>query len=210
MKILIEVGACDGADSLRYHSSGYTVYAFEPKRDLYEHLIERTKYLVNYNVIPKAVCLFNGTTTFNICKQGGASSILNFRNEDELNKTWSPSRTDIHFSGISYEVPTTRLDTFIEEAGLQEMKIDFLHIDAQGVDLDVLKSMGKYIVNLKEGVLETVINPEKTIYSNQTDNVFKNVEEFLYENGFTIIGVFSNDSCECEYNVRFKRTELLD
>ena len=122
MKTLIEVGAFDGHDSLIYHQNGYTVYTFEPKKDLFENLINKTRCLQNYTVIPKAVCLVNGITQFNICKEGGASSILPFRPDHELIETWSERRTDIQFSGISYDVETIRLDTFIEENSLQNTK----------------------------------------------------------------------------------------
>jgi len=205
MKILIEVGAYDGSDSLRLHSQGYTVFTFEPKKDLYEKLYNQTKDLPNYTVIPKAVCLTNGKTQFNICKYGGASSILTFKSDDELNKYWSDYRQDIHYSGISYEVDTIRLDTFIEENGLQEKCIDFLHIDAQGVDLDVLKSLGKYISNVKSGVVETVMQKEKSIYIEQTENTFENVKLFLNSHGFNITQIESNDMTACEYNIYFSK-----
>jgi len=205
MKTLIEVGAYDGSDSLRYHSEGYTVYTFEPKKDLYENLVDKTRSLTGYTVIPKAVCLTNGTTQFNICKFGGASSILPFRDNEELIKHWSANRTDVQYSGISYEVETIRLDTFIEMNNLQETIIDYIHIDAQGVDLDVLKSLGKYINNVLGGVIETVIHEEKSIYINQNDNTMENVKRFLLSNGLHIINIESNDSTGCEYNVHFKR-----
>ena len=142
MKLLIEVGAFDGHDSLGSHNKGYTVYTFEPKKDLFQSLVDKTKHLENYTVIPKAVSLKNGTTQFNICKLGGASSILPFRPDHELIQTWTEARTDVQFSGESYDVETTRLDTFIEENRLEDQIIDFIHVDAQGVDLDVLKSLG--------------------------------------------------------------------
>jgi FkbM family methyltransferase len=205
MPLLIEVGAFDGSDSLKYHKNGYTVYTFEPKTDLYENLVNKTKHLQNYTIIPKAVCSTNGKTRFNICRQGGASSILPFRSDEELNKTWSIHRQDVHYSGYSYDVETTRLDTFIEEYGLQDTKIDFLHIDAQGVDLDVLKSLGKYISNLSEGVIETVMDEKKSIYIGQNENTLDNVKSFLESNGFTINSIISNDNVECEYNVFFSR-----
>jgi FkbM family methyltransferase len=207
MKTLIEVGAYDGNDSLRYHSNGYTVYTFEPKKDLYENLVNKTKHLTNYTVLPKAVSLTNGTTQFNICKAGGASSILPFRPEQELIKHWSVHRQDIHYSGISYDVETTRLDTFIEEYGLQERTIDFIHIDAQGVDLDCLKSLGKYISNLQAGVLETVKDKNKSIYIGQEDNTVDNIADFLSANGFKITSIQSNDNTNCEYNVFFERSK---
>lgn len=205
MKILIEVGAFDGSDSLKYHNNGYCVYTFEPKKDLFDNLVNKTKHLTNYTVIPKAVCLKDGITTFNICKEGGASSILPFRSEDELNKSWSKSRTDIHFSGISYDVQTTRLDTFIEEYGLQDRIIDFIHIDAQGVDLDCLKSLGKYITNIVAGVVETVKDVNKSIYIGQDDNTLDNITKFLSLNGFKITSILSNDNTDCEYNVYFEK-----
>jgi FkbM family methyltransferase len=205
MKTLIEVGAFDGTDSLRYHKNGYIVYTFEPKKDLFQNLVNKTKHLKNYTVIPKAVSLKNGTTTFNICKKGGASSILPFRPESELIKTWSERRTDIHFSGMSYDVETTRLDTFIEEYKLQDRIIDFIHIDAQGVDLDCLKSLGKYIVNVQAGVVETVKDISKSIYIGQEDNTLETISEFLSLNGFKILRIQSNDSTNCEFNVFFEK-----
>ena len=205
MKTLIEVGACDGNDSLNYHNNGYIVYTFEPKKDFYRNLVEKTKHLTNYTVIPKAVSLRNGITQFNICKAGGASSILPFRPNHELIKTWTERRTDIQFSGVSYDVETTRLDTFIEEYGLQDRIIDFIHIDAQGVDLDCLKSLGKYITNIQAGVLETVKDKNKSIYIGQEDNTFDNVTDFLSFNGFKITNIQSNDITDCEYNVYFEK-----
>lgn len=205
MKLLIEVGAYDGSDSLVYHNQGYAVYTFEPKKDLFQNLADKTKHLENYTVIPKAVSLTNGTIQFNICKAGGASSILPFRPDHELIQTWSENRTDVQFSGESYDVETTRLDTFIEENGLENETIDFIHIDAQGVDLDVLKSLGKYINNVQEGVVETVVDINKSIYVGQEENTLANVETFLTSNGFEITGIHGNDCTNCEYNVYFKK-----
>lgn len=205
MKTLIEVGTYDGSDSLNFYRNGYRVYTFEPKKDLYKNLVDKTSHLENYTVIPKAVSLINGITNFNVCKEGGASSILQFRSDEELNRTWTSNRPDVHYSGISYEVETTRLDTFIEENNLQDTIIDYIHIDAQGVDLECLKSLGIYIKNVMSGVVETVIDINKSIYVNQNENTYENVEKFLLENGFKITGVHHNDITNCEYNVYFER-----
>jgi len=204
MKTLIEVGSYDGTDSLKFHSQGFRVFTFEPAKHLVEHLINKTRHLENYTIIPKAVCLTNGKTQFNICKYGGASSILPFRSDNELKKHWN-NREDIYYSGISYDVDTIRLDTFIESYNLEDTKIDYIHIDAQGVDLDVLKSLGKYINNIQAGVLETIITDEKSIYIGQSENTMQNTLSFLTLNGFTITKVESNDAEGCEYNIYFNR-----
>lgn len=208
MKLLIEVGAYDGSDSLRFHANGYRVFSFEPKKDLYEDLVNKTRTLENYTVIPKAVCLTNGKTRFNICKKGGASSILSFKSDNELIKHWSSDRTDIQYSGNSYEVETIRLDTFIEEYGLQNDQIDYIHIDAQGVDLECLMSLGKYLVNVVEGVLETVIDINKSIYIEQNLNTLDNIKQFLIDNNFKIVSINSNDITGCEYNVYFHKKDF--
>jgi FkbM family methyltransferase len=204
MKTLIEIGSFDGSDSLRFHQLGYKVYTFEPKRDLYTALVQKTKNLNNYTVINKAVCLNNGVQKFNICNSGGASSLMTFKNKDELIKHWSENRTDIHFSGNSYDVETIRLDTFLEQNSIQNNIIDYLHIDAQGCDFDVLKSLGQYISNVKEGVLETAYTYDKTIYVEQTENTLENVKTFLENNNFIITNVIPNDITRCECNVYFK------
>jgi len=209
MKLLIEIGSYDGSDSLNFYNNGYKVYTFEPNKELYNNLIEKTKNLQNYNVINKAVYLENGITKFNICKSGGASSILNFRSDLELEKTWTANRTDIQYSGISYDIETIRLDTFIEKEGLENTIIDYIHIDAQGVDLECLMSLGKYINNVNEGVIETVIDNNKSIYLNQTINNYENAKQFLENNDFTIICVSSNDITNCEYNVAFKSNKII-
>lgn len=203
-KLLIEVGSYDGEDSLSFYKKGYKVYTFEPNQCLYEKLKNKTFGLPNYTVFPKAVCLNDGITQFNICKSGGASSILKFKPDEELNKIWSSERWDLHYSGVSYEVETIRLDTFFEQNNLQDKVIDYLHIDAQGVDLDVLTSLGKYIKNVKAGVVETVKDQEKSIYIDQV-NTLDRVREYLIFNGFKISLIESNDPTFCEYNVHFSK-----
>lgn len=206
-KLLIEVGAFDGTDSLRYHAKGYRVFTFEPNRALYDALCAKTRDLADYTVLPKAVASTNGTTTFHICRKGGASSILPFRSDAELRRTWTARRTDIQYSGVSYDVETTRLDTFLEQQGLTTTRIDYLHVDAQGVDLDVLNSLGVYLSLVQAGVVETVKDPAKSIYVNQTSNTLANVQAFLEQHGFEVTQVESNDVTQCEFNVHFRRVQ---
>lgn len=201
---MIEVGSFDGSDSLVFYNRGYEVFTFEPKKDLFHALKIKTGHLSGYTPINKAVSLVDGELDFHICVQGGASSILPFKSDAELDTHWTPARKDIHYSGISYKVQSTRLDTFFEENGLTTRNIDYIHIDAQGSDLDVLRSAGKYISNIQSGVLETCYSLEKSIYSEQRDDL-NAVKSWLESNGFVIERVVPNDPTGCECNVYFKR-----
>ena len=69
-------------------------------------------------------------------------------------------------------------------------------------------SLGKYIDNVVEGVIETVIDNNKSIYSNQTINNYENAKQFLEKNNFTITDIHKNDSTNCEYNIYFKKNNL--
>jgi len=203
-KIIIEVGSYDGRDSLIFYNKGYKVYTFEPHIEFFKKLNEKTLNMKDYTVINKAVSLVDGIVPFNICVSGGASSLLPFKKNDELLKHWGTNRTDVHYSGLSYNVESTRLDTFIEENHLGNNIIDYLHIDAQGVDLDVLKSLGKYIKNVKEGVIETASSIEKSIYIGQ-NNIINEAKTWLENNGFVITNIQHNDPTDCEYNIFFTK-----
>lgn len=203
-RLLIEVGAYDGSDSLRFHGQGYRVFTFEPNRELYANLLAKTRGLEGYAVLNQAVCLEDGTTDFYVCRAGGASSILPFKDDRELERHWTAARTDVQYSGTKYAVECTRLDTFLERQGLAGVDIDYLHCDAQGADLDVLKSLGKYVGNVKEGVIESAYSAEKAIYRGQ-DNTVDAARAWLQHNGFEVVEVSPNDATGCECNIRFRR-----
>jgi FkbM family methyltransferase len=150
------------------------------------------------------VSLVDGEIDFHLCTAGGASSILPFKSDSELEAHWTAQRTDIRYSGTSYKVSSTRLDTFLEESGLTAEPIEYLHVDAQGVDLDVLKSLGTYINNVRAGVVETCYQLDKAIYATQKDDVLA-VTSWLAAQGFMIERVESNDVTRCECNVFFRR-----
>ena len=71
--------------------------------------------------------------------------------------------------------------------------------------MDCLKSLGKYIANVKAGVVETVIDKNKSIYLGQDDNTLENVSIFLSLHGFKITNIQGNDNTNCEYNVYFEK-----
>lgn len=207
-KIVIEVGSCDGSDSYNYYNQGYRVFTFEPHQPFFNTIKNHTAEWPDFTILNKAVSLKNGITDFNVCQSGGASSILPFKDNSEIIKHWGEDRGDVLYSGYTYSVETIRLDTFIEEYELQNEKIDFLHIDAQGVDLDVLKSLGKYVANVNAGVIETATSTEKTIYKGQT-NVLSEAISWLEQNGFQINEVRPNDRTNCEVNIYFSKKKSI-
>jgi FkbM family methyltransferase len=199
MKIKIEVGANKGTETKEMAKDGSIVYAFEPTYELLiEYLWPLSYENKNIRILPFAVDSENSFKQFNIAGHWdwGCSSLYEF--SDNLNETW-PGRVDFKKTH-SYTVPTITLHDFCELYKIET--IDFLHIDAQGNDFNVLKSLENKISIVKEGVVEASKNVE--LYKN-TNNKVDNIKEYLKLNGFEIINETINDAVEAEVNIHFKK-----
>ena len=170
-KIIIEVGANDGGDTFRYAQIPDSfVYAFEPATPLYDKLKTEiaNRGITNIEIVKEAVSDedTNELKRFGISDPNygamnmGCSSLNEFN--PNIHSEW-PGRGDFNF--INYEdVKVTRLDKFIKERGIEE--IEYLHIDAQGSDFNVLKSLGKELNKVKAGRCE----------ASNTVNLYKEVD----------------------------------
>jgi len=203
MKIIFDVGACDGTDGMGLcKTDDCILYSFEAEPKWIKAIKANFNNNPNFNLIPKAVSDKNGTAEFNFCAAGGASSLCTFKDEEALNVYWG-GRSDVHYSGKSIIVETIRLDTFIEQNNIKQ--IDYLHIDTQGHDFCVLQSLGKYIDIVMEGDCEVARSKESAIYTNQTA-FLDNVIPWLEQNNFTIEHIVPNDHPNHnELVVKFKR-----
>ena len=199
MKIKIEVGANKGTETEELASDGSIVYAFEPTYELLVKYLWPLSYEnKNIRILPFAVDSENSFKKFNIAGHWdwGCSSLYEF--SDDLNETW-PGRVD--FSNThSYIVPTITLYDFCELYKIET--IDFLHIDAQGNDFNVLKSLKNKISFVNEGVIEASNAVE--LYKN-TNNKAEDIREYLKSNGFEIVKETANDDVDAEINIHYKK-----
>lgn len=202
MKIKIEVGANKGTETKEMAKDGSIVYAFEPTYELLiEYLWPLSYENKNIRILPFAVDCENSFKQFNVAGHWdwGCSSLYEF--SDNLNETW-PGRVDFSTTH-SYTVPTITLYDFCELYKIE--RVDFLHIDAQGNDFNVLKSLKDKISIVNEGVVEASKKVE--LYKN-TDNNVDSIKEYLISNGFQIIDETINDAVEAEVNIHFKKYKI--
>jgi FkbM family methyltransferase len=102
----------------------------------------------NYVVLPFAISGHDGSAELQLNAYEQSSSLL--PPDPAGVKSWI---TEQHFEVVaSVTVPTMRLDTFINAAGLRS--IDFLKVDAQGLDLEVVKSAGDRLTDIAKVQLE--------------------------------------------------------
>jgi FkbM family methyltransferase len=212
-RIIFDVGANNGESTWHFlDDPTVELYAFEPNPILYEDLMTKAKQNPRYHPLKVAVSESNGESTFHLAgaivkdnpllhQPGlgnyGCSSLLPF--SSSVHEEWT-NRPDFS-SFATVNTLTMRLDTVIEMMEIPQ--IDYLHIDAQGMDLSVMKSLGKYLPIVKEGVLEAPINQKKKIY--EGSHTCEEAILFLLNNGFQIYNIEKNDTEGNEVNLFFKR-----
>lgn len=174
--IVIDVGAHIGefSTSIRKISNAF-IYAFEPVPEAFCKLSQN---LTDYKFFPinSAISIDNEYATFHITESLVGSSLLQpvkGQTSKWLNKT------------RSIEVQTTRLDAFIEFHKFT--RISLLKTDAEGYDLRVLESVGKY---LHPSFVEAVLVEMHFHVFREGQDKFYKVIELLTENGYFFAGFY--------------------
>jgi FkbM family methyltransferase len=123
--IVIDVGAHIGIHSVYLSRSASKVYAFEPVASTFELLKQTIELNHSNNVVPVRAALKD---------REGMERMNTFPPELSSKNTFGPSVWDAKV--ISEEVPVHTLDGFAKKNRLDY--IEFLKIDAEGADLEVL------------------------------------------------------------------------
>ena len=150
--IWIDVGAHIGETTLHHASRnpGLRIFAFEPNLRAAVGLMGQAS---NYIVIPMAVAEQDGHGEFHINRFAAASSLLPM-NEESRKKWIGGEVLAVESTAI---VPTIRLDTFMRLACIE--KVDYLKIDAQGMDLAILRSAGSRLEDVAKITIEVDLSP---------------------------------------------------
>jgi len=172
--------------------SSLLVYAFEPNLHAASRIMGRLR---NYVVLPVAIAERDGSAELQLNAYEQSSSLLP---ADEGGvKRWV---TEQEFKVIgSVTVPTMRLDTFMDGAGIEA--VDYLKIDAQGLDLEVVKSAGDRLRDIAKVQLEATTAPYRQ-YEGAPGKVV--IVEYMESRGFRLAGEESQSHGQ-EANLTFLR-----
>jgi len=198
MKTIIEVGMNTGSDTKSFLTEeDMILYGFEPTNELISMLHQQYGNDPRVKIIPLAVDIENRFTTFNIAgwQNWGCSSLHDFT--ENVSERWNGF--NFHYTN-KQSVMTIRLDDFCRMYGIE--KIDYLWVDAQGNDFNVLKSLGSYIDIVKEGKVEVSYNVP--LYQG-VDNTFSSVSKWLAEKGFIYDVNYDNEIYKTEADIHFRR-----
>ena len=137
--------------------------------------------------LPVAICTYDGITKFNFYQEG-THSILDtnltdipkyidgFTGKPAMPKLWTAHKKTI--------VPCLTLKTIVEQLNVQH--IQFVKIDAQGYDFEIIKSLGDKISLVDELVCEVQIT-DFEIYINQSKKY--EVIDYMKKKGFTLVDI---------------------
>jgi FkbM family methyltransferase len=204
-EVIIEIGTNVGNDTERLSTYGYPIITFEPSPVLYPLCVERFKNNPNILVLPFAIDVEESVKSFNVSEQGdkGYGSLYDFHSNLLNTALIKYSEFSIPFS-YKQKVLTMRMDTFVNLWKIKTVK--YLWIDAQGNDLNCLKSFGKELGRVESGQLECTY--KIPLYNNTDSNNHEDARKYLTENGFdvSIHYVHENDS---EIDLSFVRKGLI-
>ena len=135
--------------------------------------------LRNYVVLPIAIAERDGSAELQLNTYEQSSSLLP---ADEAGvKSWV---TEQEFKVIgAVTVPTMRLDTFMNAAGIES--VDYLKIDAQGLDLEVVKSAGDRLAHVAKVQLEATMVSYRQYEGAPGKSV---IVEYMESRGFRLAG----------------------
>lgn len=141
----------------------------------------------NTTAYPFALCGSSGSATLNISVRPGATSTL------EPNCTLLDRFAADNFSELKeivkrIQVPAISLHDFMSKAELSN--IDFIKLDTQGNELDILKSAGDYLDSVSVIMTEVELVP---LYKDQP--LLHDISQFLCSRGFELIDLQSTPTC---------------
>jgi FkbM family methyltransferase len=183
--IIIDVGAACGKMTekwMKQLKKKGEFYCIEPVPKSFEKL--KTNLQNNAQLFNFAISDAEGVFPFYVSKYVNASSLLPL--VDKNIKWWKqPNGCDnIDVSDTeTIQVEVKRLDTFLKECSLDTCIIDFIKIDTQGNDFNVVKSLGDLIYNVKEIMLEVQIVPFE-YYKGQSKKL--DVVNYMFRKGFAV------------------------
>ncbi len=176
---VIDAGARYGAHPTWQKFDGEMIYfAFEPDKKEAERL-KSVISVEKFEIIDHALSSSEGKRKFHITKHRGYCSFLEPDNDCIWFRSFRPGESEIE-SVIN--VQTVTIDGFAEKRGC---KIDFLKIDTEGAELDVIKGAGKQLAENVIGIrAETFF---QQCYKGQA--LFPDLHNFLMEKGFYILNM---------------------
>jgi FkbM family methyltransferase len=191
--VILEAGCCDGTDTLRfkYIWPESVVYAFEPNRDMVE-LVLPNKFngIDGIHLECAALSDEEGERTFFFSRLFTSASSLLEDNiagvaipEDILANVEEERRNNITYDDEARLIQCYRVDTWARRNLVD--RIDYVWLDAEGMELRILQSFGDLLQTVK--VISAEVNFQEF---RKGMAMFPGIYKFLTEHGFKLKNIW--------------------
>jgi FkbM family methyltransferase len=153
-------------------------FAFEPDKREAERLRQQSQHS-GFEVIDWGLAKENGERDLHITKHRGCCSLLEVDPESEWFKRYRPGEGEVE---SIVRIKTCSVDGFAKTKGLQ---IDFLKVDTEGTELEVLEGSEEQLLSNVLGV-RTGVNFQQ-VYKNQP--LFPEVHNYLAAKHFFLLNL---------------------
>lgn len=189
--VIVDIGCRWGfAEKLKQNTNQICIYGFDPDAEECERL---SKVYAGQNVtfVPLGLAETPGKRLLYITKEPACSSL--YRPDPYLTETYPILACAQEVS--TRELETTTLDSWANESRVHS--IDYLKIDTQGSELNILKGATSILKTVRALEVEVEFNP---IYIDQP--LFSDVDAFLRSQGFVLLKLtnqvhYSDQSQNC-------------
>ncbi len=150
--VVLELGAGEGDTSqailnlLAGTKTPFKFHFFEPNIELVPEIIEKTKYFLNsfpdVHLFNEGISMVSGRIMF--YKAEKPNSFLSSTRQPKLITTQHPETvfTESQVDGIS-------LDDHMQRSGLRNTAVDFIFMDMQGAEVDLIRGASNTLLNTK-------------------------------------------------------------
>jgi FkbM family methyltransferase len=174
--VILDIGACDGTDSIEFRMlfPRATIHCFEPEPSNFQKLLAKTEGL-RITCHPLALGAAPGRARFFVSSGLSCASSSSLREPTGHIK----AHPGIRFDRI-IDVQVARLSDWIQAHGVE--RVDFLWMDTQGTELDILRNTGAALKGVR--VIHTEVS---LIEFYKGAPLYHEVRDFLLGKGFVVL-----------------------
>jgi FkbM family methyltransferase len=198
LKTIFDVGANIGQSAKHYRKQckSATIYSFEPVNSTYQELFKNTRHL-NINCFNIALGNESGQKQMNVSKEdqfcvsntivSGVSDLRHPTDIDEnlIEESKASKTMNLNHSITSENIKIETLNNFVSQNNVTH--INYLKVDTEGFDLEVLKGASNLIAEKKIDFIETEVSMNPT---NEFHVAFEDIKEFLLNQDYLIFGLY--------------------
>jgi FkbM family methyltransferase len=178
--IIFDIGAHEGIFFENFYKKKKLkkIYCFEPQKKYYDYLCNKFENNSLYQIEHKAIDTDEHAKTLNINEEDSTSTM----SELDVNsflfklKNFILNKKNSYF--LTEKINCIRLDTYLKEKDIRE--ISLLYMDTEGYQLNILKSLGGKINNVRY-----ILFRNKLLHPFKNYN-FDEINNYLLSNNFTI------------------------